>query len=247
MPCLNEELNVRQAITETLKAFNFYQLDGELILINDGSTDKTIDIINSEMKKDSRIKLINHPIAMGVGKSFFDGVDAATKDLIAMFPGDNENDPFDALSFIKISSHVDIIVPYIYNSEMRSLIRRAISSSYRAIINLSFGMNLNYTNGTVIYRTSVLRQISPRSKGFFYQAEILIRLIRNGYLYAETPNFLTKRSSGKTKALNFKSFFDIVFSYIVLIFEIHVFQRIGRTDTPLIKDSVTWSRIKFKS
>ncbi|MDY0084177.1 MAG: hypothetical protein RBR74_13415, partial [Ignavibacteriaceae bacterium] len=68
---------------------------------------------------------------------------------------------------------------------------------YRFIINLSFGTNVNYTNGTVFYHRSILKGYNLESYGFFYQANIVIKLIRQGYLYAEVPNFLSVRASGK--------------------------------------------------
>jgi len=97
------------------------------------------------------------------------------------------------------------IIPFIFNAEVRSKGRRLLSSIYRFVINTSFGLNLNYTNGTVIYRRSVLNTVKLNSFGFFYQAELLIKLIRNGYLYAEVPCSLSTRAVGSSKATTFFS------------------------------------------
>lgn len=243
MPCLNEEANVLMAINATLKALDHYRLDGELIVINDGSSDGTRAIVEKRALTDARIRLINHDHPLGIGTSFFDGVRNASKEFVSMFPGDNENDPEDALTYIHIANNVDIIVPFIHNEEIRLIMRRIISSLYRFIINISFGMNLNYTNGTVIYNTAVLRGVTLRSRGFFYQAEILIRLIREGYLYAETPHFLTERNSGKTKALTLKSLYEVTIAYLRLLADVHVFRRIGAANESLHKDSATYRRV----
>ena len=242
MPCLNEEANVEMAIDATLNALDRHQLDGELIVVDDGSADSTRAIVEKCALRDPRIRLIAHDRPMGIGRSFFDGVQNARKDFVTLFPGDNENDADDALTYISIANDVDIIVPFVQNVEIRSRTRRLISAMYRFIINLTFGMNLNYTNGTVIYNTAVLRNLSFRSKGFFYQAEILIRLIRQGYLYAETPHFLNNRKSGKTKALSLKSFFELFKAYLHLVFDVHIRRRLGRTDIPLNQNSATYRR-----
>ena len=63
--------------------------------------------------------------------------------------------------------HVDIVIPFIYNRNVRSWKRRMLSKFYKGIINLSFGMLLNYMNGTVLYRKSVLQNITLKSSGFF--------------------------------------------------------------------------------
>ncbi len=118
------------------------------------------------MARDSRIRLIEHDAPKGIGAPFWVGVQAACHQFVTMFPGDNENDPVDALTYFHLTRDVDIIVPFIHNAEVRSIMRRVVSSLYRFIINISFGMNLNYTNGTVIYNTSVIRQIAHARRVF---------------------------------------------------------------------------------
>lgn len=243
MPSLNEEANITAAIESTLRSFDHYGIAGELIVVNDGSRDRTPELVKAYMGRDSRIRLIEHDTPRGIGASFWDGVRAARHQFVTMFPGDNENDPVDALTYFHLTRDVDIIVPFIHNVEVRSLPRRVVSSIYRFIVNMSFGMNLNYTNGTVIYNTAVIRQIAPRATGFFYQAEILIRLIRAGYLYAETPHFLSQRVSGRTKALTLHSFMKVAREYLSLVWYVHVSRRYGETGNVIVPESATYSRL----
>ena len=229
MPALNEQENIQAAIESTFKAFERRNLDGEIIAVNDGSVDQTGKIIEDLMKVYPQLKMVRHESAMGIGRSFFDGVKAATKDVVVMFPGDNENNPDDALNFVSLLSEVDIVVPFIQNIEVRNKGRRILSSTYRFIINMSFGINLNYTNGTVFYRRTILEEIELVSSGFFYQAELLIKLIRNGYLFAEVPNFLYTRGSGKSKATTLKSLIRVMKSYLNLFYNVHFARGGGRS------------------
>lgn len=243
MPSLNEEANITVAIEFTLRSFDHYGITGELIVVNDGSRDRTPELVKAYMARDPRIRLIEHDAPKGIGTSFWDGVRAARHQFVTMFPGDNENDPVDALTYFHLTRDVDIIVPFIHNVEIRSVARRVVSSIYRFIINMSFGMTLNYTNGTVIYNTSVIRQIAPRATGFFYQTEILVRLIRGGYLYAETPHFLSQRTAGHTKALTPRSFIKVTREYLGLVSSIHVLRRFGETGNPVVPESATYRRL----
>jgi glycosyltransferase involved in cell wall biosynthesis len=243
MPALNEEANIAAAMKSTLRSFDHHGITGELIVVNDGSRDRTPDLVRGYMAREPRIRMIEHDVPKGIGTSFWDGVRAARHQFVTMFPGDNENDPVDALTYFYLTRDVDIIVPFIHNVEVRSVTRRVVSSLYRFIINMSFGMNLNYTNGTVIYNTSVIRQITPRATGFFYQAEILVRLIRAGYLYAETPHFLSQRASGRTKALTLRSFFKVARDYLGLVWYVHVLRRIGETGAVIVPESATYRRL----
>lgn len=242
MPCLNEEENVASAIRSTLAAFDRHDIEGEIVVINDGSSDGTAAVVRTFAERHPNVRLIEHARPMGIGASFWDGVRNARNDFVTIFPGDDENDPDDALLCYYLTRDVDIIVPFILNVEVRSVWRRLISSLYRFIINISFGTNLNYTNGTVIYNRAILESVTLKTSGFFYQAELLIKLIRAGYLYAETPHFLSRRGSGKTKALSLKSFLEVTRGYLSLVWEVHVLHRAGFADVPIDPRSATYRR-----
>ena len=85
------------------------------------------------------------------------------------------------------------------------------------IINASFRTNLNYTNGTILYRVAALRTLEHRNTNFFFQTDILIRLIKNGYLFAEVPYRLEQREQGVTKAVSFPSFVRVAKGYMRLL------------------------------
>ena len=242
MPCLNEQDNVTSAIQRTLAAFDRHGIKGEIVVINDGSTDGTAGVVRVLAGRHPNVRLIEHARPKGIGASFWDGVRNARNDFVTMFPGDDENDPDDALLYHYLTRDVDIIVPFIHNVEVRSLWRRLISSLYRFIINMSFGMSLNYTNGTVVYNRAILDGMTLKSSGFFYQAELLIKLIRAGYLYAETPHFLSRRGSGRTKALTLKSFLQVTRGYLRLMWEVHVLRRTGFADLPIDPRSAAYRR-----
>jgi dolichol-phosphate mannosyltransferase len=248
MPALNEENNIEAAINSTLDAFKKHNINGEIIVINDGSTDKTRNLVEEISKHNSRVSVIHHNYPKGIGYSFWEGVKHSTNDVVVMFPGDNENDSDNALEFFYLMQDVDIIVPFIHNIEVRDRFRRLISSIYRFIINMSFGINLNYTNGTVFYRREILDDIELKNYGFFYQAELLIKLIRKGYLFAEIPNYLSTRNSGKSKAVTLKSLFKVMNGYLQLVFDIHIKRiELGRNYGNLNKNSASYRKyIEFQ-
>ncbi len=221
MPALNEQDSIACAISNTLQAFADFGVDGEIVVINDGSRDRTQEIVEGIIKSDSRVKMINHDSPQGIGASFWDGVDHSTKEIISMFPGDNENDPWEILRYIKILEHVDIVVPFVFNKQVRSLWRNALSFIYRFIINTTFLVNFNYTNGTVLYRRSILEEIEHRSSGFFFQTDILVRAVKRGYLFAEVPYQLGARKSSVSKAITFPSLQNVIKGYLRLVYDLY--------------------------
>jgi len=243
MPALNEEGNIISAIDSTLKAFENFGITGEIIVINDGSTDKTQELVENKIKNDSRVRLIRHLAPLGIGACFWDGVDNARGIAVVLLPGDNENIPDEILRYYKLLEDVDIVIPFVFNKEVRSHFRNLLSYIYRSIINLTFFVNFNYTNGTVLYRRSILKELNFRSNGFFFQTDILIRLVKKGYLFAEVPYKLGKRKEGKSKALSFKSLIQVAKGYLQLVKSIYL-NTIKKNNAEFAKDSSTLSRTK---
>jgi dolichol-phosphate mannosyltransferase len=241
MPALNEENNILAAIKNTLKSFDALGIEGEIIVINDGSTDRTKDNVTDAIKKENRLKLINHNTPHGVGASFWEGVDKASGEMVTMLPGDNEVHAQEILRYYKLLDHVDIIIPFVFNKEVRSIYRKLLSSVYRLIINCTFCVSLNYTNGTVLYRKSILQQLNYRNTGFFFQTDILIRTIKQGHLFAEVPYRLNLRTFGNSKAITFYSLLQVVKGYIRLVKGIY-FNINGHKKKDFAKDSLTEKR-----
>jgi Glycosyltransferases involved in cell wall biogenesis len=225
MPSLNEEKNITDAIGDTLAAMDNYAIDGELIVINDGSRDRTAELVAQWMERDPRVKVIHHETPHGIGASFWDGVDRSSMDVVVMLPGDNENIPDEIFRYYDLLEHVDMVIPFLFNREKRSIFRNIVSYLYRFIINTSFFVNLNYTNGTVLYRRSLLLDMPSRSSGFFFQTEILITAIKMGYLFAEVPYRISTRAGGKSTAVKFPSFVGVVKGYLSLMREVWLGKR----------------------
>lgn len=225
MPALNEAGNIDDAVASVLQAADSFGLDLEIVVVNDGSTDATPEKVAAWSARDPRVRRIDHTAPMGIGRAFWDGVDQARGQNVVMLPGDNENDPAEIFRYATLLEHVDIVIPFLYNREARSLWRNVLSLLYRQIISSTFRVNFNYTNGTVLYRSSILRQLPYRSASFFFQTDMLVRLVKNGYLFAEVPYRIRQRGGGRSKAVSFPSLMKVIRGYIQLVKDIHFTKR----------------------
>ena len=217
VPALNEEQHIMKALDNSIEALNKASLKWEIIVINDGSTDRTQEIVEDIITRNPLVRIVNHDTPQGLGKSFWDGVDNSRNDAVVVIPGDNENDPWEIIRYYKLLEHVDMIIPFVFNKEVRSIFRNTLSWVYRFIVNSTFKINLNYTNGTVLYRKAILKELEYRSSSFFFQTDILIRLIKRGYLFAEVPYRLDIRQGGTSKAVAFPSLLQVIRGYLRLV------------------------------
>ena len=243
MPALNEENNIEGAIKDVIMAFRRLNIVGEIIVINDGSTDGTAEKIRVINESEPNIRMLAHERPHGIGASFWEGAQAAKGKIVTMIPGDGENYSYEILRYVPLMDQVDIVVPFIINKNKRTLKRKIISKTYKAIINLSFGMLLNYMNGTVMYNRRVLETVALKSKGFFYQTELLIKCLKLGYAYAEVPSLLFSRDEGKSKALSLPSLFNIIKSNFATLIAVTFF--IPKNTTPVPGTATASRHLEF--
>ena len=232
VPALNEEKNLKAAVTNLVKALDFNKIDWEIILVNDGSTDGTAGIIAQLAKEQPGIKVITHDRRRGIGYSFFEGVKLSTRDAVTWHPGDGENDAGELVKYLPLLEHVDMIIPFVRNKSVRSYGRRVLSTFYLWAINISFGTMFNYTNGNVIYRRKVFDVIKPRANGFFYQTDCLINAVRAGFCFAEVPIKLQQRGHGRAKLIAFQSIFMVARDFGRLFVSIHILRTGGKVSEP---------------
>lgn len=223
MPALNEEANIKDAVHNVLEAFGHFNIDGELIVVNDGSSDGTASLVQGYITSgDSRVRILHHGTPQGIGASFWDGVAAAGKEAVVMLPGDAENDAHEIVRYLRLIEYVDMVIPFVTNKQVRSRTRNLLSWLFLCIINMTFGLRLNYTNGTVIYKRQILLSIRHRERGFFYQVEALIKAIKKGYTFAEVPYLLSTRRSGVSTAVSRRTLKNVVRGYFALVRDIYL-------------------------
>jgi len=223
VPVLNEEESIESALKNIGEAIERLVVKCEVIVVDNGSVDATIKIVERRQRHCDYIKLIPNVLPRGIGIAVWEGIRNAKGRYVVMIPGDGENDTWEILRYLPLMNDVDIVIPYVYNREVRSIFRRLLSKLYKLIINLSFGMLLNYMNGTVMYRRKILDSVHLHSKGFFFQTELLIKCIKRGYLYAEVPYKINPRDGGQQKAINLQSGFIVMKEYIELLVAVYWF------------------------
>jgi len=211
IPALNEEANIADAVREAVFAMRDRFSDHELLLFDDGSTDRTGAIMDQLAAADPRhVRVTHNPSPRNLGGVYKQGIELARMDYILMVPGDNENPghalqaPFDAIG------RADIVLPYPVNSAVRGSARHRVSRIYVGLLNRLFGLRVRYYNGTVIHRTANLKGLSIKTSSFAYQAEILIKLLCAGKSFVEVPIRIDPPKEGRrSRAFRWKNMVQV--------------------------------------
>ena len=203
IPCFNEEDNVGPTVGSVREAMGSRD-DYEIVLVNDASTDRTLERMQT-LAADPRIRVLDNPYNLGFGGSYKRGARAATATYVMMLPGD---DGFPGQSIAEIISHAgeaDIIIPIVTNRGARHWFRAFASKGFTTLLNWAFWLNVGYYNGAVLQRNELLRTIEITTNSFAYQAEALVKLIARGATYKHCYVSIQERAAGRSSALSLRN------------------------------------------
>lgn len=210
VPAYNEEQNIAGAISAIKAAVAGRFSEYEILIIDDASSDKTNLIADRFAKEDSNIKVVHNLVNMGFGYNYRTGVRLATKDYIALIPGDNEILEDSIKDIFSCVGKADMVLPYHTNSEVRSFLRRGLSGGFTVVLNFLFGNRLKYYNGPVVHKKDIVTKVPMSTNGFAYQAEIITRLLKAGHSYIEVGMQIRSRQHGHSKALYPKNILSVL-------------------------------------
>lgn len=100
-PAYNEEGNIKKTVLRSIQVLKEVAEEWEVLIINDGSKDKTLQIAEKIAKTDNRIKVINHPENKGYGAALRSGFYNAKYSWVAFTDADGQFDFSEIKNFIK--------------------------------------------------------------------------------------------------------------------------------------------------
>ncbi len=144
IPVYNEEGNIERLHMELTEALEEIGRDYEVIAINDGSRDKTYELLNEVQKKDSRWHVIHFRRNFGQTAAMSAGFDAARGEIVVTIDADLQNDPRDIQKILdKFEEGYDIVSGWRQDRKEPFFLRRLPSMTANRIISNSTGVKLH--------------------------------------------------------------------------------------------------------
>lgn len=207
VPCFNEELAVAnlharlQAVKESLG--QTYGIS--TILVDDGSTDQTWELIKSYFGNDPECVLLRQPQNLGLTAAILRGIRTAKTEIVCSIDSDCTYDPEELHKLLPLlTDDVDLVTgsPYHPLGEVRDVpqwrlaLSKTASSLYRRVLKHKL---YTYTSCFRVYRRSAILSLNLRQNGFLGTAELLGKLEMQGSKIVECPTTLGVRAQGVSK------------------------------------------------
>lgn len=218
VPCYNEADNITASLDAIYSVMKDKKITYEILVIDDGSVDGTIEIVNAYRNAHKDLPIIVHRniTNLGLGRNYLKWAKEARGIYYMLINGDNSILASDLETILAERGKADMIIPYVVNQNDRSLHRNLLSRLYAACISLVSGHRLKYYNGPTLHLRENIIGLELKASGFAYQAEILCRALYRGCSYIEVPLHYIKKPEGMSSAFRlmnvasvFKSFFRI--------------------------------------
>jgi len=217
MPVYNEKNTVLKIIEKVLKL----EMVKELIVVDDGSTDGTKDILKNT-KLDPRVKVLLHEKNSGKGAALSTGFKAATGEIVTVQDADLEYDPNEFMEMAKPIE--DGMADVVYGSRLSGGKPQRVHMFWHKAGNtlLTFTMNLLY-NSTLsdietcykMFRKEVIARINIRSKDFSVEPELTAKILKDKSLRIyEIPISYYGRSYAEGKKISWKDGFGALWTIL---------------------------------
>lgn len=203
MPVYNEEKTLYEIINR-IKSVN---IDKELVIVDDGSQDKTRQILNNI--KGDFIKILRHPHDRGKGAAIRTGLNYVSGDMVIIQDADLEYDPNDYIKLIKPIEDKTAEVVYgsrfLTKNKVTTPVHYFVNRFLTSLINLLFGCRLTDMETCYkVFKTKIIKGLDLESNGFEIEPELTIKTIKKGYKIYEVPISYRSRSYHEGKKITWK-------------------------------------------
>lgn len=213
IPCYNE-LHTIGELLKRAQAVDLGEIEREFIIVDDGSTDGTRELLR-QLDADESVRVLLHESNRGKGAAMRTGIQAATGDVILVQDADLEYDPVDYPALLApFSDGADVV----YGSRLRHRNKIAGIHYLLGALTLTFFTNLLYGSritdeptGYKLFRAEVIKPLNLVYDGFEFCPEVTAKVCRGGYHIHEVPITYQPRSVAEGKKIGWRDFFIHVY------------------------------------
>ncbi|MCG3128856.1 MAG: Undecaprenyl-phosphate 4-deoxy-4-formamido-L-arabinose transferase [Phycisphaerae bacterium] len=203
-PCYNEEANVERTTQAALKTCERLFDDYEIIIVNDGSRDRTAEIADRLAAENPRVRAVHNQPNRGYGGALARGFREARKDYIFYTDGDGQFDFEEMERILPLLDSHEIVSCYRLDRQ-DPLPRKLNAALWGTLVRALFGLRLRDIDCAFkIYPRRFIDEIELRSTGALIDTEMLAKATRLGYSIAQAGVHHYPRTAGQQTGANLR-------------------------------------------
>ena len=198
IPAFNEEACIQKVLLELITALNERNIDYEIIVIDNGSSDGTTYLIEEVKRSFPKVKMIRFVKNCGYGGAILSGLSSSTGEIIGFTSADGETPPECLIQMYELikSGHIDLCKAKRINRQ-DGFYRKTLSLGYHLLVELLFNLHIADINGYPILIThSAYKRLRLTKTDWMINFEILFQSRRAGFRIAEVDVKHRKRFGG---------------------------------------------------
>jgi glycosyltransferase involved in cell wall biosynthesis len=199
LPAFNEEAIIERTVRHVAGVLGGLSADFEVIVTDDGSRDKTGEILEhlQEHEPDLHLRIVTHAQNRGYGAAVASGFDAARKDLVFLTDGDKQFDVSELSRFLPaMNQQTDLVIGWRRN-RADPVMRKLNALGWKTLVNLLFGYTARDVDCAFkLFRRRVWESMTVYARGATFSAEFLIKARRLGFRVKELPVSHLPRMAG---------------------------------------------------
>jgi glycosyltransferase involved in cell wall biosynthesis len=204
LPSHNEEGNVERVVKAYLAELPRVSDNYEVIVVDDGSSDRTGEIADRLAAEDSHIKVVHHHVNRGYGGAVTSGIKAATQPYVLLSDGDGQFDPADLERLTPLVPQYDVVVGR-RTRRADPLMRRINGKAWTMLVRGVLGITISDIDcGFKLFKREMLEGMDLRANGAMISTELMARVQGRGAKVAEVDVRHLPRVAGEQSGANLK-------------------------------------------
>jgi len=198
----NEEENLEITVHQALEVAGALEVDFEVVIVEDGSTDRTREIAENLCQQHERVRGVFHPQNRGSGMAIRSGVEASEGERIIYVPADGQFDINELGRFLKAAELADIVIGARLSRSDYTWFRQLSSTTFLMLVRIMFGTTFRDVNWVHLWHRKVFENCDIKSEGVFLLEEVIVRATRNNFSFVEIESEYCPRQGGQATGGN---------------------------------------------